>query len=99
MFSTLLGLLHDASHMSEIVGNKEEKNNNVEKNRALSTCIRNHVGNKAQNGAAKLCWFFFSFPLFMCDLKIFFIGEEKEIKLNILRDVKMSEYSFFPLSI
>lgn len=98
MFSTLLGLLHDASHMSEIVGNKEEKNNNVEKNRTPRTCIHNHMGNKAQNGEAKLCCFF-SFPLLMCDLKIFCIGEEKEIKLNILRDVKMSEYSFFPLSI
>lgn len=78
MFSTLLGLLHDASHMSEIVGNKEEKNNNVEKNRALSTCIHNHMGNKAQNGAEKLCFFFFSFPLFMHDLKIVCMGEEKK---------------------
>lgn len=58
MFSTLLGLLHDASHMSEIEGNKEEENNNVEKNRALSTCIHNHKGNKAQNSAAKLHLFF-----------------------------------------
>lgn len=62
MFSASLGLPHDANHMSEIGGNKEEKNNNVEKNRALSTCIHNHMGNKAQNGAAKLCLFFYLSP-------------------------------------
>lgn len=53
MFPTLLGLLHDASHMSEIVGNKEEKNNNAE-NRALNTCIHNHMGTKTQNSATKI---------------------------------------------
>lgn len=69
MFSTLLGLLNDASHMSEIVGNKEDGNNNVEKNRALSTCIHSHMGNKAQNGAEKL-WCFVFFPLFPCSCVI-----------------------------
>lgn len=69
MFSTLLGLLHDASHMSEIVGNKEEGNNNVEENRALSTCIHNHMGNKTQNGAEKR-WCFGFFSLFPCSCVI-----------------------------